>query len=99
MNIWNKQYPYMHVIVLLTLPFVLTGCGFACLFGLPYDDNDPCTFDTCFEFQRFSVPLCDDGLFCNGVETCEDGICSSGIPPCRSFEDGLVCDEDLNQCV
>jgi len=31
---------------------------------------------------------CDDGLFCNGVETCVDGACVPGAPPCE------VCDEE-----
>ena len=29
---------------------------------------------------------CDDGLFCNGIETCVDGGCVDGIPPCEETE-------------
>jgi subtilisin family serine protease len=38
---------------------------------------------------------CDDGLFCNGVETCSGGICQPGFDPCP----GQDCNEDRNQCV
>jgi hypothetical protein len=36
---------------------------------------------------------CDDGVFCNGVESCGDGSCRPGTPP--SCDDGEVCTEDL----
>lgn len=39
---------------------------------------------------------CDDGLFCNGVETCGvDGFCAAGDDPCPS----QICDEDADACV
>jgi uncharacterized protein (TIGR03382 family) len=38
---------------------------------------------------------CDDGVFCNGVETCVNGICLPGSDPCPA----QICDEDLDQCV
>ncbi len=37
---------------------------------------------------------CDDGLFCNGVESCVDGECVVGISPCLIG----VCDEDAHVC-
>jgi len=42
---------------------------------------------------------CDDGLYCNGIETCDIGnqTCLPGIPV--SCPDGQICDEDSNQCV
>ena len=40
---------------------------------------------------------CDDGLYCNGVETCLNGSCQSGLPP--SCGSGKVCDEGLDACV
>ncbi len=41
---------------------------------------------------------CNDGLFCNGVESCAAGICVSGTAPCP--QPGLpFCDENLNACV
>lgn len=45
---------------------------------------------------------CDDGEFCNGVESCTKifqapgGICISGQMPC---DEGEVCDEEENECV
>ncbi len=41
---------------------------------------------------------CIDGLFCTEGESCDTGssTCVAGTNPCT---DGLVCDEDLNQCV
>ncbi|MFC1510585.1 S8 family serine peptidase [Candidatus Omnitrophota bacterium] len=39
---------------------------------------------------------CDDGLFCNGVETCANGFCRSGENPCPANE---TCDEDSQQCL
>lgn|GEM_PF-1853240 len=41
---------------------------------------------------------CDDGLFCNGVETCdvEAGACLPGTNPCA---EGQTCDEETDTCV
>jgi hypothetical protein len=37
--------------------------------------------------------VCDDNLFCNGVETCDSGLgCQGGIPP--AIDDGVFCTED-----
>ncbi len=38
---------------------------------------------------------CDDGLFCNGVETCDQGNCVAGVAPCPVDQ---ICDEALQQC-
>ncbi len=38
---------------------------------------------------------CNDGAFCNGVETCVEGSCQSGPDPC--VDQG--CDEAIDQCV
>jgi hypothetical protein len=38
---------------------------------------------------------CDDGLFCNGVESCSGGVCVAGTPPCTGLE---VCSETLDLC-
>lgn len=38
---------------------------------------------------------CDDGEFCNGLETCVDDECVSGDGPC---EEGDLCDEDNDVC-
>lgn len=37
---------------------------------------------------------CDDGLFCNGVESCVGGVCRGGQPP--ACDDGIPC--TLNEC-
>ncbi len=39
---------------------------------------------------------CDDGVFCNGVETCLDGACVDGAAACGGPTP--VCDEDINEC-
>lgn len=41
---------------------------------------------------------CDDGVFCNGVETCVGSSCVEGSPPCvdSSIPD---CDEAARECV
>ena len=41
-------------------------------------------------------PQCDDGVFCNGVETCDGGFCVAGTNPCAVYQ---YCDEDLGVCV
>lgn len=38
---------------------------------------------------------CDDGLFCNSLETCVDGSCEPGADPCP----GQLCDETIEECV
>jgi len=38
---------------------------------------------------------CDDGVFCNGIETCQGGICTAGTPPCTGSQ---VCSETLDFC-
>ena len=45
---------------------------------------------------------CNDGLYCNGVETCVDGVCQAGIPV--NCSDGIACtvdscDEAVDACV
>ncbi len=37
---------------------------------------------------------CDDGVFCNGIETCVDGSCEPGVDPCP----GELCDEVTDTC-
>jgi hypothetical protein len=76
---------------------VLTGCESfpAC------QDGVACTQDVCFEEGQFCdfVPedaLCDDGLFCTGVERCEPGLgCATSGDPCPGPD---LCDETANAC-
>ncbi len=50
---------------------------------VPGDDGGtPCT----------EAADCDDGLFCNGLETCPDGFCAAGTPP--ELDDGVACTLD-----
>ncbi len=37
---------------------------------------------------------CNDGLFCNGVETCASAVCQGGTDPCP----GQACDESTDTC-
>jgi hypothetical protein len=65
------------------------------------DDNIACTVDACNEALDACdyVPdnaACDDGVFCNGVETCSDlDGCLAGNNPCLA---GELCDENLDLC-
>jgi len=65
----------------------------------PCDDGDACTtMDGCVVGVCVgSVELqCDDGVFCNGVETCDTiDQCQPGIAPCAD----QICDEAGAQCV
>lgn len=46
---------------------------------------------------------CDDGLYCNGVETCLSGVCQAGTPiDCSDLSNQCnegVCDETHRQCL
>jgi hypothetical protein len=63
---------------------------------LECDDGDPCTIDdVCGEGLCAGVAkVCDDGLWCNGLETCEaeTGDCLDGTPPV--VDDEVDCTDD-----
>ena len=47
---------------------------------------------------------CDDGLFCDGMETCQSGTCAKGLPVVCPSSDNVdctedVCDEATHACV
>ncbi len=75
-----------------------------CQTGAPVDCDDgvACTDDTCNEATDScgSAPNdaeCDNGLFCDGVETCNDTVgCQPGTPPCGENE---VCDDVVDLCL
>ena len=74
----------------------------ACVAGtaLNVDDSIGCTVDTCNPLTGAvhtpSNNLCDDNLFCNGVEICSATLdCQAGINPCTA-EQG--CDDVNNVC-
>ncbi len=61
-------------------------------------DTDPCTDDRCEGALCMHTPLsgvgCDDGLFCNGMDTCADGACTVHAgDPCA-----LGCSEADDRC-
>ena len=65
---------------------------------VPVDDGLACTVDACHEAtqQVSHIPdhsLCDNGLFCDGVETCDVlAGCQSGLAP--TLDDGVACTVD-----
>ena len=66
------------------------------------DDSVPCTDDSCNEGTDAcdNIPndtLCDDGLYCSGIETCDALLgCQDGSYPCAADE---WCDEPGDQCI
>jgi len=64
---------------------LVSGCVFANNTA-PCDDGDACTaYDTCSGGQCVGGPplVCDDGLFCSGVEWCDPVLgCLVGTNPC-----------------
>jgi hypothetical protein len=75
-----------------------------CQPGTPVDCDDGvgCTVDACNEGTDScdNMPddaLCDDGQFCNGVETCDAvSDCQPGTPPCDPATE--TCDEGTDTC-
>jgi hypothetical protein len=67
------------------------------------DDGVGCTVDTCSETTQAcdSVAddaLCDNGLYCDGLETCDPvSDCQAGTDPCP--DDCEACDEGPAACV
>ena len=62
------------------------------------DDGISCTVDSCDEVGDVIVhapndAVCDDGLFCNGIESCSlTADCEAGPPP--PLDDGVACTID-----
>lgn len=77
--------------------------GGSCLAGAPIDCNDGvgCTVDRCIEATRScdhtpDDSLCDNGAFCDGLESCDPvADCQSGTAPCA----GQFCVEASQSCV
>ncbi len=75
-----------------------------CRVGIPPDCDDgvACTVDSCDEDLDACVhtaddALCDDGVFCDGIETCDPVVgCLAGTSPCG---DEAWCDEAEEMCV
>lgn len=62
------------------------------------NDFDACTIESCDPTDgcQYTPIDCDDGLFCNGLESCDQGACVSAGSPCAA---GLFCDESVDACV
>lgn len=63
------------------------------------DDGNPCTDDAVDDLACSFTPntaTCDDGVFCNGLDSCSEGSCTAHpTPPCaadRCDEASAVCD-------
>jgi len=90
---------------------VVTNEWVACLVNVDCNDNNPCTTDSCVNGVCVHAPIpgccqsnadCDDGIYCNGIETCVNGMCQPGIPPNCDDGNGLTvdcCDEDTDTCI
>jgi len=55
----------------------------------------PTTTTTSIEPECSENADCNDGLYCNGIETCVDGACERGADPCTA---GEVCIEETDTC-
>ncbi len=66
-----------------------------CASAVDCNDGNPCTTDTCNSGVCSHVAggaSCNDGLFCNGVETCDPVLgCAASSSPC---DDGVACTTD-----
>ena len=78
-------------------------CIAACVDDQDCADTNSCTTDSCDLDSGYcqNDPLpdgtaCEDGVYCNGVETCDaGGICQPDTNPCP----GQMCDEINDECV
>ncbi|MCZ7584069.1 MAG: hypothetical protein M5R36_12435 [Deltaproteobacteria bacterium] len=55
-----------------------------------------------YGWQALSGTSCDDGIFCNGVDTCDEGFCVHAGAACDdgAFCNGYeTCDEDVDACL
>ncbi len=62
-------------------------------------DGNPCTTDVCNGASALckhtnNTASCDDGVFCNGVDTCSSGSCKHAGDPCAA---GTVCNNICNE--
>jgi hypothetical protein len=63
-------------------------------------DSNPCTDEDCVSFvceYTYNTGSCDDGSYCNGVDTCAGGVCNRSGDPCAGT--GEVCKESVNSCL
>lgn len=75
-----------------------------CTSDVECEDNQPCTDDRCDEngtcVHANNEAICDDDLFCNGLDHCKDGACivHAGDPCVGGAECASLCDETGNTC-
>ena len=70
------------------------------------DDGNVCTTDGCLPVLGCqhvnNASPCNDGLYCNGVDTCSEGACAHAGDPCPENSnvcDGITsCNEDADRC-
>jgi hypothetical protein len=91
----------------------ITGTGFTNIPtfpGLTQSNVSQVSGVTPSDLTGFLVPVadaecasdddCDDGLFCNGVESCSSegsvSVCVAGTDPCEASQ---TCDDDIDECV
>jgi hypothetical protein len=78
----------------------IAAASHPCAEDIDCDDGVGCTVDSCNQAEATCqhLPqdaLCDDGLFCSGVETCDPALdCQPGADPCPS----QACDEAGDTC-
>ena len=83
----------------ILLAVVVVVAAFGCY---PEDPVDESVYAVGSGSSPDCDPPCDDGFFCNGVETCNDGVCELGSAP--DCDDGQWCngaewcDEAADQC-
>ena len=83
-------------ITINTIPGMDTVVG--CVGISYYDSQIPS--NTITIHQRCTLDEeCNDGLYCNGIETCEFEVCVPGLLPCDDLNECTEeCDDDLDQC-
>jgi hypothetical protein len=81
------------------------SCGAKCELDTDCNDNNVTTSDKCVGCECTHEPIvctndssCDDGIYCNGIESCNNGTCVSGAPTNCSYLDVNIakCDFDPN---
>ena len=73
----------------------MRGWGLVLLFVVGCGSPAVVTGDAGTDAPSGCATACDDGLFCNGVETCVASACVDGTVPCPA---SMACDEVANAC-
>jgi hypothetical protein len=91
-TLWIGSYCYRQAEVTCTPE--ITGAGVVDAYG---------AYLTIAQPECSTNADCNDGLYCNGIETCVSGHCQAGTPVDCSYlsnqcNDG-ICDETLDECI